>query len=160
MRKLLAVLLLLPLVFPLVYAAEVSVQAQVQKYITVTFSYSAVNFGTLNAGTTDNPAPNQLNGVYNVSVDTNYAYDVKASGTDFSDGAGHTFAVSNLKMDTNSTASNLAVGSAIALSGTQQTIDSYAYTVTNNFHGFWLSIPAGQYAASYSSTVTISYSNQ
>jgi hypothetical protein len=158
--------LLIPLVlsllalFSLARAADVTVSASVQKYISVTFSYNAVNYGTLTAGSSNNPAPNQANGVYNVSVDTNYAYDVQTYGTDFSDGAGHTFSISNLKLDTNSTASNLDVASAVALSSTAQTIDSYAYTVTQNYHGYWLSIPAGQYAASYSGTVTINYVNQ
>jgi hypothetical protein len=146
--------------FSLARAANVTVSASVQKYISVTFSYNAVSYGNLIAGSSNNPAPNQANGVYNVSVDTNYAYDVQAYGTDFSDGAGHSFSISNLKLDTNSTASNLNVASAIALSSTAQTIDSYAYTVTQNYHGYWLSIPAGQYAGGYSATVTINYVNQ
>jgi hypothetical protein len=139
---------------------QLTVSASVQKYISVTFSYNTVDFGTLTSGTSDNPAHNQANGIYNVTVDTNYAYDVQAYGTDFSDGAGHSFSISNLKLDTNSTVDNLDVASAVALSSTAQTIDSYDYTITQNYHGYWLSIPAGQYASSYSATVTINYVNQ
>jgi hypothetical protein len=160
-EKILALALTLFTLFSSVAQADnVSVSASVQKYITVTFSYNAVSYGTLAAGTVDNATSSQALGAYNVTVDTNYAYDVKASGTDFSDGAGHTFAVSNLKFDTNPTVGNLAVGQAVALSGTPVTIDSYAYDVTQNFHGYWLSIPSAQYAAAYTSTVTVNYVNQ
>jgi hypothetical protein len=161
MKKLLAIfpIALFLLAMP-VFATDISVSASVAKYISVTFSYNAVNFGSLNAGTTNNPAPNQDQGVYYVDIDTNYAYDVNAYGTDFSDGAGHSFAISNLKLDTSSTVSGLSIDNAKALSSTSQLIDSYAYTVTTNYHGYWLSIPAGQYASSYSSTVTIDYINQ
>jgi hypothetical protein len=161
MRKLLGVFLAILLTaIPFALADDIAVTADVQKYISVTFNYATVPYATLTAGTNNNTAPDQASGVYNATVDTNFAYDVKANGTAFSDGAGHTFNVNNLRVDTNSTAGDLAVGSAVALSGAPQAIDSYAYTVTDNFHGFWLSIPAAQYPASYSSTVTVSYSNQ
>ena len=141
-------------------ADTVEVNATVSPSISVVFQYSAVDFGSLTQGTSDNPAPNQADGVYNVTVTTNANYKVEASGTDFSDGAGHTFAISNLKMDTNSTAGNLALGDAVALSTSAQTIDTnIPYTETTNYHGFWLTIPSNQYAATYSSTVTITYSN-
>jgi len=127
-------------------------------YLSVTFNYASVSFGSVSSPSSDNIALNQTIGVYNVSIDTNADYSVSASGTQFSDGT-HTFAVSNLKMDTNSTAGNLALGSAVALSGSPQTIDTYATSITLNYHGFWLSIPASQFAESYSSTVTITYAN-
>ena len=158
-KKLIPIIGLLLVIAPVI-ADTVTVQTTVQKYISVTFNYSSVNFGTLTAGTSDQPAPDQTSGVYNVSIDTNYAYTVSASGTDFSDGGSHTFSISNLKLDTNDTASNLALGSAVTLSSSSQTIDSYADTVTSNFHGYWLTIPSGQYATTYSSTVTITYANQ
>jgi hypothetical protein len=145
--------------FSLARAANVTVSASVEKYISVTFSYDAVSYN-LTAGSSNKSATGQENGVYNVTIDTNYPYYVKAYGTDFSNGAGHSFSISNLRFDTNSTASNLDLDSAKALGSTAQTIDSYDYSVTQNFHGYWLSIPAGQYAASYSATVTINYVNQ
>jgi hypothetical protein len=162
--KLLAVfgttLLALLMTSATVFADPVTVGADVDKYITATFNYASVTYGSLTAGSSNNVAPNQADGVYNVSVDTNFGYTVSASGTQFSDGGSHNFNVNNLKMDSNSTAGNLAVGSATTLSGAPQVVDTYAYTVTDNFHGFWLSVPAGQYATSYSSTVTVSYANQ
>jgi len=162
-KRLLALLptLALALLFSLPAEAqtgEVNITATVQGYIDVTFNYAEVNFGTLTAGTTNEEAPNQADGSYNCTVDTNTNYGVKAYGTDFSDGAGHTFAISNLKMDTNTTATNLALGDAVALSTSYVTIDTnIPYTETNSFHGFWLSIPSGQYAATYTATLTITY---
>jgi len=136
---------------------DVPISANVQGYLTATFNYASLYYGDLTAGTSNNAAPNQAVGIYNVSMDTNQNYKVSASGTQFSDGT-HTFAVSNLKMDTNSTAGNLALGSAVALSGSPQEVDTnMPNTDTDNFHGFWLSIPASQFAANYTSTVTITY---
>jgi hypothetical protein len=162
MKKLLAIfpIALFLLAMP-VFATDISVSASVTKYISVTFSYTSVAFENLTAGTTNNePTPSYSTGVYNVSIDTNYAYNVNALGTNFSDGAGHSFAISNLKFDTDSAVSGLSINNAKALSDESQEIDSYDATVTLNYHGYWLSIPAGQYAGSYSSTVTISYMNQ
>ncbi len=164
MRKLLALLpALLLFIFSIPVEAQtgqVNVTATVSGYITVTFNYTEVSYGTLTAGTTNQPAPNQADGIYNCTVDTNANYGVKAYGTDFSDGAGHSFSISNLKMDTNTTAANLNIGDAVALSTSYVTIDTnIPYTETASFHGFWLSIPSGQYAATYSSTLTITYFN-
>jgi hypothetical protein len=125
-------------------------------YLSITFSYSSVDFGTLQHNT-NNPAPDQFSGIYNVSVDTNANYVVKAYGTDFSDGVGHSFAISNLKFDTNSSAENLDINQAITLSTSPQTIDTYPPTTTVNYHGYWLSIPYKQYASTYTTTVVISY---
>jgi parallel beta-helix repeat protein len=130
-------------------------------YLSVTFNYTSVDFGSLSANTTNTSASNQLDGIYNVSVDTNYAYYVLAVGTEFSDGGGHMFPIyPNLIMDTNSTAANLNVAQATIIEPLMPgPIDSYTYDVTTNYHGYWLSIPAGQYAGAYSSTVTITYEN-
>ena len=147
------------LVLPTVHSDTVEVNVTVQGYITATFQYTAVDFGTLTAGTTDEPAPNQANGIYNVTIDANSEFKVEASGTDFSDGAGHTFAISNLKMDTDTSAANLDLANAKTLSTTSQVIDTnIPYTTTVHYHGYWLSIPSGQYQATYSSTVTVTYS--
>ena len=143
-----------------VMADDVTVSADVDKYMSATFNYASVTYGNLVAGSSNNVAPDQASGVYNVTVDTNFAYNVSASATTFTDGGSHTFNVNNLKMDTNSTAGNLAVGSAKTMSTSPQVVDQYSYTATSNFHGFWLSVPASQYATSYSSTVTVSYVNQ
>ncbi len=142
----------------LVGADDVTVSATVNSYITATFNYNSVSFGSLDAGTSDTPAPNQASGVYNVTIDTNKDFELTASGTDFSDGAGHSFAISNLKLDSDTSAGNLVVGNAVALSTSSQTIDTnIPASTTTHYHGYWISIPSGQYAASYSATVTLTY---
>lgn len=156
-------LVLLPIILSLLVvpavADEVTVTASVQGYITATFQYTTVDFGTLIAGTGKNPAPNQDLGWYNVTIDANADFKVEAYGSDFSDGVGHTFSISNLKFDTDPTTTGLSVTNAVALSTTAQVIDTnIPYTTTTHYHGYWLSIPSGQYAGTYSTTVTITYS--
>ena len=126
-------------------------------YLTVTFNYTSINFGILNHNTTDNPAPNQLNGIYNVTVDTNATYyKISAYGSDFTGPSA--LSISNLKLDTNTTASNLSVNDAVSLSTSSQVIDTnIPSTETANFHGFWLTVPAGQKAGFYNTTVNIIY---
>lgn len=144
---------------PIVLADAVTVSTDVGKYITATFQYSAVSYGSLTAGTTDNIAPDQASGVYNVTVDTNYDYKVSASGTDFS-GAVSSIAIGNLSIGVNETAGSLAVGdSTILTTGAQDIETNLPYTNTIDYHGYWLDIPSGQYAESYSSTVTVTYAN-
>lgn len=145
---------------PLVGSDDVTVTADVSGYITATFNYNTVSFGTLSVGTTDNAAPGNTNGWYNVTVDANANYKVEAYGSDFTGATyGDTIAISNLKMDTNSTAADLSVTDAVALSTSSQVIDTdIPYTVTTHYHGFWLTIPSDTVADSYSTTVTITYS--
>jgi hypothetical protein len=143
------------------FADPIDVGVTVSGYMTATFQYDAVAYAPLAAGASDQAAPNQAGGIYNVTVSTNNPWKVSASGTDFDDGSGHTFGIGNLTMDTNSTAGNLASGSAVTLTGSPQIIDT-GYSVgdsINNYNGYWLSIPASQYAAVYSSTVTVTYAN-
>jgi len=152
------ILSLLSLAMP-TFADDVSVTADVEKYVEVTPNFASVSYGPLATGSTDTAGPNQLDGVYNFTVDANFGYIVSVSGTDFTDGGSNSFDIDNLKLDTKTTAVALAVGDAVTLSGTPYAMPTYAYTDTTNFFGFWLSIPASQYATSYSSNVTLSYAN-
>jgi len=128
-------------------------------YISVTFHYVGIGFGSLQHNTTNNPFPSNQIGILNATVDTNTNYKVSAHGTDFS-GGGYTFPITNLRMDTNSTASDLSLGQSKILQLTDVLIDdNIPYSYTTNYHGYWLSIPYGQYATDYSSTVTITYAN-
>jgi hypothetical protein len=160
MRKLLvavlATLMAVTALAPMAMADPVGFDVSVNKYITATFNYAAVDFGNLEAGSSNTAA---LSVNYNVSVDTNYAYKVSALGTNFTDGGGHDFYIGNLLMDTNSIFGSLALGSAKALTEASQDIDT-AQTGATSYHGYWLSVPAAQYAAAYSSTVTITYANE
>lgn len=133
---------------------SIEVNATVAPYISVVFNYTTVDFGTLTAGTVDNYKYGGM-----VTIDTNADYKVEAYGSDFSDGAGHTFGISNLKLDAASTSGGLSVGDAVALSSSYVLIDTFSYSVTENHHGYWLSIPSGQYAAQYSTTIYIRYVN-
>jgi hypothetical protein len=134
----------------------VNVSTDVSPYITATFQYSAVSYGTLSTDTHDTTAPDQASGVYNVTVDTNANYKVSGSGTVFDDGAGHTFAIGNLKMDTDTNPASFSNTTAVTLTGAPQVIDTgMTPSDTVNYHGYYISIPAAQYAASYSSNVTV-----
>lgn len=127
--------------------------------LSITFNYATVSFGSLISGTNNNPAINQMSGVYNVTMfaqgSSGYT-NVMANATDLVCSITN-ITVSNLKMDTNTTAGNLAVGSAKTLSGLEQLIDVINNENTINYHGYWLSVPAYQYADSYSGNVTVTY---
>jgi len=155
----LTMLLALP-VMP-VFADDVTVTGDVDKAMSVTFNYSSVAFGTVTQGTNDNaPSPAYSTGVYNVSVDTNFAWQVDVNGTDFTDGGSNTFGVGNMTVDTNSSAGSLVP--ATAVTGSPATVGSYATTGTSllDYHGYLVDVPAYQYATSYTSTVTWTYANQ
>jgi hypothetical protein len=145
---------------PAIFADAITVSATVSSYISATFNYDTVAFGTLTQGSNNNPAPYNADGRYNVTVSSNLEWKVSAYGTDFSN-SGHSFSISNLKMDTDSTKEGLSLSNAKALSTSSQDIDTGYGAGENivNYNGFWLSIPANQYATSYTSTVTITYSN-
>jgi len=161
MKKTIAILFaLLVSLTPLVFADEVTVTGDVDKAVSVTFNYNAVGFGALTQGSSDNhPSPDYTGGVYNATVDTNFAWQVKVSGTDFTDGGSNTFGVGNLTVDTNATTT---LTPAIAVTGSPAVVDTYSTTGEgiDNFHGYLLDVPAYQYATSYSSTVTWTYENQ
>jgi hypothetical protein len=130
-------------------------------WFVLTFNYASVSFGALSAGSADNPAPNQLEGAYNATVNTTDAYyKIEASGSDFTDES-ETFAfgIDMLKMGMNETAAQLDAGDSVALGADPQVIETdIPSTTTDTFHGFWLSVPAAQYATHYTATVTITYS--
>jgi hypothetical protein len=142
-----------------VYAYEVSVTLDVGVYLSVVMNYNSFNYGILLQGSNNNPAPNQENGIYNATINTNKEYKVSARGTDFSGDAG-SFSISNLKMDTNSTKEGLSLSSAKTLSTTDVEIDTnIPPEATTNYHGYWVSIPAGQNVGRYSTTVTLTFAN-
>jgi hypothetical protein len=162
MKKLLAIfpIALFLLAMPVI-ATDVKVWATVQKYISVTFSYQEIDYGTLTAGSVNVSAPNQESGIYNATIDTNYYYDVYAYGSDFSDGAGHTFSISNLRFACDTSLDKTTLEFSKALSETSQLIRSgFLNTDTLNYHAYYLSIPAKQYPTQYMALVTIDYINE
>jgi hypothetical protein len=148
-------ILTLGMISGVVLSDEIDVSTDVNPYISALFEYDAVAYASLDAGTHDTAAPDQAVGIYNVTVDTNYEYEVSASGTDFT-GATSNFDIGNLKMDTDPVKGSLANTTAVTLTGAPQVIDTGLLTTdTVNYHGYWLSIPAAQYAEAYTSTVTV-----
>jgi parallel beta-helix repeat protein len=123
-------------------------------YVSAVFNYSSVDFGLLEHNTENNPAPNQFDGAYNCTVYTNYGFTLLALGMDFDDGDGHTFDIENLIMDAEDDPIYLDTETAPYLTDYAQEIGSWDRALTI-YHGFWLSIPAAQYASNYTSTVTI-----
>ncbi len=162
MKKTIAILFaLLVSLTPLALADDVTVTGDVDKAISVTFNYNTVAFGSVTQGTNNKvPDPDYDTGVYNVSVDTNYAWEVSVNGTDFSDGGSNSFGVGNLTVDTNADAGSLVP--ATAVTGSPAVVDSYSTTGTGimNYHGYLLDVPAYQYATSYTTTITWTYVNQ
>jgi hypothetical protein len=150
---------LLALMIGTVTADAVTTNVTVNSFLTATFNYNTVSYGSLNSGTANQTAPNQATGVYNVTISTNTPFKIQSSGTTFTDGGSHTFTIDNLRMDTDTVAGSLALGNSVGLTGSLQTIDTgVSESTTTDYNGFWLSIPAGQYATSYSSTLTVTYS--
>lgn len=140
-------------------ADDISMTTTVSSSITATFQYASVGFGALSDGSSNNIAPNQATGVYNVTIATNKEYQLDVNGTDWT-GATQNFGIGNLTMDSDASAGSLAEGNSVVVGSTPTTIDTaITYTVTPHYHGFWLDIPSGQYAEVYSTNVTMTYSN-
>jgi hypothetical protein len=123
-------------------------------YISVTFSYSNISFGTVNPYSLA-PAIDQNLGYLNVSISTSSNYQVKAYALDWT--GPQTIPASTLYFDTNETYSNLSYSNSVQLSTSYQLIDTYPSTVTTNYHGFWFNVPLA-YAGDYNTTITIDYS--
>ena len=142
------------LMLPSVNADTVTVSADVQPYLTVTFNYNTVNFGTVFAGSTGNhPSPDYTTGIYNVSIDTNtnYTVSVYESGDFINNGLTLYMAVS----------SDPAVDGTFYSVGTSSTT-IFTSSLTTAFEGteyHQYKLDVGDIpAASYSTTVTITYS--
>lgn len=161
MKKIFLPILLSMLLMMPVFADDVTVTGDVSKAISVTFNYNSVAFGSLTQGTNDNqPSPASSTGVYNVTVDSNYAWQVSVNGTDFTDGGSNTFGIGNLTVDTNSTSEDLNPTTAVTTS--PAVVGSYSTTGSGlvDYHAYALDIPTYQYATSYSTTLTWTYANQ
>lgn len=77
-------------------ADDVTVNADVSAYLTVTANYNTVSFGALTSPSANNSASGIASGVYNFTVDTNKDYKISASGTNFASGA-NSIAIANRK---------------------------------------------------------------
>jgi len=129
-------------------------------YLQVTPNYNAVNFGTLYPGTSNNPAPNQNQGIYNYTVVTNQNYKVGIYGNDFSDGQGHTLSITNLKVDAHQDLTQLSLSNAIQVKTFETTLaHKYGPGFQTLYFGYWLTVPFNTYPGQYSTTVYIDITN-
>ena len=135
-------------------AAPVEQEASVtvNEYISFTVTdngATGINFGSLDQATSDNPevAQNGAGAVtLSVAAETNVDCNIQTKGSgDFSDGATHTISLSNAKWDTDND-----VAGATNMTTSYATIDTSAASVLKSVEAYhWLSIPSGQYAATY-----------
>jgi len=138
-------------IVPVIKADEVTVTASVPYYVSVVFNYNTVNFGTVPLGSTDYPAPGTYDGAYNVSVTTNVNLNVYAYRTNWSPYEGYL----TLKFGTHSIPGELSPSYTLETTDTLiETLGMGSYT---HYHGYWLTVPSGTPAGSYSTTVTITY---
>jgi len=148
-------LLAILLIIPAAHSDTVTVTANVQPYLTVTFNYDTVDFGTVLAGTNDNPPiPDYTTGVYNVTIDTNQNYQVRAieAGDFYNNGLYIYMAVS----------SDPTVDGMFTMLDTGEKV-IYTSELTGAFQGteyhqFKLNVDPNALGGSYSTTVTITYS--
>ena len=156
LTSLVLVLMLVAVMTTPVMAAEDSKTASVtvNEYISFTVTdagAAGINFGSLNQGTTDNPEADQgVAGAVTLTVaaETNVDCNIQTKGSgDFTDGT-HTVALSNAKWDKDSD-----VIGATTMTTSYATIDtSTAGSAKSVDVWHWLSIPSGQYAATYTTT--------
>jgi hypothetical protein len=125
-------------------------------YVSATFNYSSVAFGILSSGTSNNTALQ----IYNVTVDANANYKSTINGLNFT-GDGHEIPITDLRTycDVDKILYSEALPYSTAVQETPVTqCNNVYYTATENYHYYWLTIPSEQYAATYATTVTITYS--
>jgi len=113
------------------------------------YSGDGIKFGSLNPGTTDQPAdqtPSQGAVTLTVSTETNVDVNVQIRGDNFS-GPGN-ISIANVKY--NSVNTTLGASTMQTSYVTWYTVSAYAGDVHQCYH--WISIPAGQTPGDYSST--------
>ena len=159
MKKLLicafmTLILVTVLAIPAVAQDEESVTASVTvtEYINLTIAdpgSTGVSFGSISAGSANVSEVDQ-NGagavILTVHSDTNVDCNIQTRGSDnFTDGAGHVLSINYAKWDTDS---DVVGPSNMTLSYvTVDTSSAYTEKIVDVWH--WLSIPADQYAATY-----------
>jgi len=151
MKKMMLILaILLPMLALPVIADQITVTADVPTYISAVFNYNTVNYGTVQPGSTDVPAPNQDSGIYNVTLKSNVNVNVIAYRSAFSPSEGLT-----LKFGDATTLTALAP--KVTLTTSSQTVSTITAGEYTDYHGYWLTVPTTQAPGTYSTTVTITY---
>lgn len=138
---------------------QTTAQVQVNEFISVTLQGVPIDFGSLNPGTVNQPAGASNGFPMNVSIEpeTNVITNMSLRATDFT-GAG-TIGVGNMSFSNSSSVST----------ATQMSTSYQGDAIYSNFDAipqpsgsaeirevyFWITIPAGQTAGSYTSNVYI-----
>lgn len=135
-----------------------------EAYLSINFIHHiSVSWTDLNHNTTDNAAVDQISGLYNVTLDTNAAWELVVESTEPNVDTVYWFENINetLSVDINTSSESLSVGSSILVGNTEN--PSQVHTglalgsITTYFHGYWLDVPQFQWAGSYSWTITEVY---
>jgi hypothetical protein len=132
--------------------ATKSATVTVTEYIDFTitdYAPTGLQFGSLAPGTSNNPEVNAPAVTLVVGADTNVNCNIQIKGSaNFDDGSGHTFAIGNAKWDKDSD-----VSGATVMTTSYANVDTSTAGAAKNVDVWhWLSIPSGQYAATYNAT--------
>jgi hypothetical protein len=130
---------------------DVNASVTVTTYSSVTITSAPITFGSLDPGTVQSPATNNPAVTITAGSENNQDITVELSGTDFSDGATHSFPIANaFWWDSNT------VGSADSMEETGVDTDVVAtLSATDSVSVYhWLSVPTEQFPATYNSTFT------
>lgn len=145
-------------------SADISTSATVSSYLSVTFNYASAGWSTIDisgGAVTDQAADNNnVFPYYNVSVSTNDNYKLEANGTDMTLAGYPSLLVGNISVDSDTAPGSLAAGNSVSLTASPQVIDTgILYNVSTHYNGFYIDVPAGFKAGTYTGTITMIYSS-
>ena len=126
----------------------VTASVTINNYCTFTVSNTAINFGSMNPGTT---TATTANGVVTVTDTGNVGSNILTSGTTWTFGS-NTFGVQNTVWSPSSTT---AYASANVLTGSAVNTNIIVTTTATNTIYYGLGIPAGQAPGTYSQTIDV-----
>jgi hypothetical protein len=124
----------------------------VPEIIDVTLSNVPVNFGNVSAGSSNQPALLPL--IATIQNTTNVNVNLTLNGSSFTYGA-YSFGVENMTYSNSSTGTQTSMTSSFPLPPYADWINITKLVTTNRSIYLWISIPPGQSAGAYSSTITV-----
>jgi len=128
---------------------NISVNASVQPYYSVVFSYDAVNFGAVYPGANIS-APGNTEGLYNVSVETNIDLAFNVSRTVW-------LPSDILSLKFASALDEIPTEPVYIIETTPITVDSISLGSYTHYHAYWLDVPIEASPGAYSTVVTMVY---
>ncbi len=120
--------------------------------IDVTLSNVPVNFGNVSAGSSNQPALLPLN--VTIQNTTNVNVNLTLNGSSFTYGA-YSFGVGNMTYSNSSAGTKTSMTASFPLPPYADWINIAQLVATNRSIYLWISIPPGQSAGAYSSTITV-----